>query len=232
MSVKRVSLFLLSLIPAIATADVVTVFLDGTDRAVGLPDRGKAGRDNWTALVEAKGGTVLTDDFNGKNIDIPVRQETSVGNFSVYYQQKGDYSPQAGNTSPDPHPTGIFVGTTTTGRTVIEETIDGLELRFDTKGPETVVLEMRFDPPIYAWAADVYSIDGLGVGEGYRADSIDHTSVHILAHTFDLSEILEVSNGGYNSFFGVVSERPFSVLRFSAEGDGDRFRLDNVAIGR
>jgi hypothetical protein len=165
---------------------------------------------------------------------VPVDTETSVGNFSVYFSQTGGYSSQAGNTAPDPRPTGIFVGTTGTGSATggNAETIEGLELRYETRGPVTTSLELRFDPPIVAWAADVYSIDGKGFGEGGGPDSNDHTTMHLLGHSFDLTELLDYAGSGYMSFFGIVSDEPFSSLSFTAEGDGDRFRLDNVSIGR
>src|SRR5690606_20999191 len=101
-------------VAAPAGAEVMTVIIDGTERAVNSPDRGKAGRAAWTKAVEALGSPIATDDFNGVNIDVPVDTPTSVGNFSVYFSQTGGYSRQAGNTSPDDHPTGIFVGTTGT----------------------------------------------------------------------------------------------------------------------
>jgi len=213
-----------------ARADVMAVFVDGTERTVGSPTRGQAGRAAWTAAVVERGGVISTDDFNGVNIDVPVDSVTSVGNFSVYFSQTGGYSPQAGNTSPDPHPTGIFVGTTGTGGGANAETIEGLELRFDTQGPVTERLELRFDPPIHAWAADVYSVDGVGFGEDGSPTSNDHTTLHVLDHSFDLTEILPYAGSGYMGFFGIVSDVPFDTISITAEGDGDRFRLDNVSI--
>ena len=213
-----------------AQAEVMMILVDGTERAVNSPNRGEAGWAAWTAAVSARGGEIAQDDFNGVNIDVPVGTETSVGNFSVYFEQSGGYSPQAGNTSPDPHPTGIFVGTTGTGGGANAETIEGLELRFDTKGPVTEKLELRFDPPIRAWAADVYSVDGVGFGEDGSPTSNDHTTLHVLDYSFDLTEILPYAGSGYMSFFGIISDTPFDTISFTAEGDGDRFRLDNVAI--
>jgi hypothetical protein len=217
-------------VTAPALADVMTVFIDGAARAVDSPNRGKAGRAAWTAGVEARGSVVATDDFNGVNIDVPVDTETQVGNFSVYFTQTGGYSRQAGNTSPDPHPTGIFVGTTGTGGGANAETIEGLELRYDLGGPVTTVLELRFDPPIHAWAADVYSVDGVGFGESGEPTSNDHTTMHVLEHSIDFTEILPYAGSGYMSFFGIVSDQPFDTISITAEGDGDRFRLDNVSI--
>lgn len=217
-------------VTAPAGAGVLTIFIDGDERAVNLPNRGEAGRKAWTEAVAARKGAIKTDDFNGVNIDVPVDTLTKVGHFSVFFSQTGGYSPQAGNTSPDPHPTGIFVGTTGTGGGANAETIQGLELRYDTRGPVTTRLELRFDPPIRAWAADVYSVDGVGFGEGNRPDSNDHTTLHVLKHSIDLTEVLPYAGSGYMSFFGIVSDEPFDTISFTAENDGDRFRLDNVSI--
>ena len=142
----------------------------------------------------------------------------------------GGGAAQAGNTSPDPHPTGNFVGTTGTGGGANAETIEGLELRYDLKGPVTTRLELRFDPPIRAWAADVYSVDGVGFGEGGGPTSNDHTTLHVLEHSIDLTEVLPYAGSGYMSFFGIISDEPFDTISFTAENDGDRFRLDNVSI--
>ncbi len=219
---------------AAAQAAILSIYIDGSDRAVDSPERGAAGRAAWTTAVEARGGAVSTDDFNGVDIDIPVDTLTPVGNFGVYFSQSGGYSDQAGNTAPEPHPTGNFVGTTGTGSDDRgnAETIDGLELRYETLGPVTTALELRFDTPIYAWGADVYSVDGLGFGQGLGPDSNDHTTMHVLGHSFDFTEMLEYAGSGYMGFFGIVSNEPFSVVSFTAQGDGDRFRLDNVSIAR
>lgn len=217
-------------VAAPAGAGVLIVFIDGDERAVNSPTRGQAGRAAWTEAVAARGGEIKTDDFNGVNIDVPVDTETKVGHFSVFFSQTGGYSPQAGNTSPDPHPTGIFVGTTGTGGGANAETIQGLELRYDTRGPVTTKLELRFDPPIRAWAADVYSVDGVGFGEGGGPDSNDHTTMHVLNHSIDFTEVLPYAGSGYMSFFGIISDEPFDTISFTAENDGDRFRLDNVSI--
>ena len=163
---------------------------------------------------------------------MPADTPTPVGHSSVYFEQTGGYSPQAGNTVPDPHPTGVFVGTTGAGGGANAETIDALELRYETRGPVTRTLELRFEPPIFAWSADVYSVDAAGFGEGLEPDSNDHTTLHVLEHSFDLTEVLEYAGSGYMSFFGIVSDVPFSAIRFTADGDGDRFRLDNVSIAR
>ena len=219
-------------VPALAQAEAIIAFIDGTERTVGSTTRGAAGRAAWTAAVEAREATVLFDDFNGASVDVPAGTPTRVGHFSVYFEQTGGYSPQAGNTAPDPRPTGVFVGTTGTGGDDNAETIDGLELRYDRLGPVTETLELRFDPPIFAWSADVYSVDGLGFGQDYTPDSIDHTTLHVLEHSFDMTEVFEYAGGGYCSFFGIVSDVPFSRIRFTAEGDGDRFRLDNVSLAR
>jgi hypothetical protein len=85
---------------------------------------------------------------------------------------------------------------------------------------------------IFAWAADVYSVDGKGFGQGRTPDSNDHTTLHVLGHAFDFTQIFAYAGSGYNSFFGIVSDAPFSAISFTAGGDGDRFRLDNVSIAR
>jgi hypothetical protein len=212
----------------------LTLFIDGDNRTPYDASRGKAGRAEWTAVVNARKGAILTDNFNGVNIDIPEGKETSVGNFSIFFTQTGGISAQAGNTAKLKHPTGIFVGTTGTGSTTgkNDEQIEGLELRYETRTQKTTALELRFNPPIFAWSADVYSVDGKGFGEGNRPDSNDHTTMHILGHAFDLSQILTYAGSGYNSFFGIVSDTPFSRISFTAAGDGDRWRLDNVSIAR
>jgi hypothetical protein len=212
----------------------LTLFIDGDNRTPYDASRGKAGRAEWTAAVNARKGAILTDNFNGVNIDIPEGKETSVGNFSIFFTQTGGISAQAGNTAKLKHPTGIFVGTTGTGSTTgkNDEQIEGLELRYETRTQKTTALELRFNPPIFAWSADVYSVDGKGFGEGNRPDSNDHTTMHILGHAFDLSQILTYAGSGYNSFFGIVSDTPFSRISFTAAGDGDRWRLDNVSIAR
>ena len=212
----------------------LTLFIDGDKRTAYDATRGKVGRVDWTAAVTARKGKILTDDFQGVNIDVPADKVTSVGHFSVFLSQTGGYSAQAGNTAPQRHPTGVFVGTTGTGSTAggNDEMIQGLELRYETLGPVTKTLELRFDPPIFAWAADVFSVDGKGFGQGGGPDSNDHTTLHLQGHAFDLTEIFTYAGSGYNSFFGIVSDTPFSSLSFTAGGDGDRWRLDNVSIAR
>jgi hypothetical protein len=96
----------------------------------------------------------------------------------------------------------------------------------------TRTLELRFDPPIFAWAADVFSVDGKGFGQGNTPESNDHTTLHVLGHAFDFTQIFTYAGSGYNSFFGIVSDAPFSSISFTAAGDGDRWRLDNVSIAR
>ena len=217
-----------------AYAAQLTIFIDGDNRKPYDTSRGKQGRAEWTAAVAAQKGTILTDDFQGVNIDVPADKVTYVGHFSVFFSQTGGYPAQAGNTARQPHPTGIFVGITGTGSTAggNDETIQGLELRYETLGPVTKTLELRFDPPIFAWAADVYSVDGKGFGQGGGPDSNDHTTLHVLGHSFDFSQIFTYAGSGYNSFFGIVSDVPFNSLSFTAGGDGDRWRLDNVSIAR
>ena len=212
----------------------LTLFIDGDTRTPYDAARGKAGRAEWTAAVKSRKGTVLTNDFQGVNIDVPADKATSVGHFSVFFSQTGGYSAEAGNTAPQKHATGVFVGTTGTGSTTgkNDETIQGLELRYETLGPVTKTLELRFDPPIFAWSADVFSVDGKGFGQGGGPDSNDHTTLHVLGHAFDFTQVFTYAGSGYNSFFGIVSDTPFSSISFTAAGDGDRWRLDNVSIGR
>lgn len=212
----------------------LTLFIDGDTRTAYDASRGKVGRAEWTAAVAARKGTILTNDFQGVNIDVPADKVTSVGHFSIFFSQTGGYSEQAGNTAPQRHPTGVFVGTTGTGSTAggNDEQIQGLELRYETMGPVTKTLELRFDPPIFAWSADVFSVDGKGFGQGGGPDSNDHTTLHLQGHSFDFSQIFTYAGSGYNSFFGIVSDAPFTSLSFTAGGDGDRWRLDNVSIAR
>jgi len=228
------ALCVLSFLAANVQAARLRLFIDGDLRTAYDASRGKAGRAEWTAAVNARKGTILTNDFQGVNIDVPADKETSIGHFSVFFSQTGGYSTQAGNTAPQKHPTGVFVGTTGTGSTAgkNDETIQGLELRFETLGPVTKTLELRFNPPIYAWAADVFSVDGKGFGQGNTPESNDHTTLHLLGHSFDFSQIFTYAGSGYNSFFGIVSDTPFSSISFTAGGDGDRWRLDNVSIAR
>ena len=232
----RSSLVLCLLATLVSTlhAARLTLFIDGENRTPYDASRGKVGRAEWTAAVTTLKGVILTDDFQGVNIDVPADKATPVGHFSVFLSQTGGYSPQAGNTAPQKHPTGVFVGTTGTGSTTgkNDETIQGLELRFETLGPVTKTLELRFDPPIVAWAADVFSVDGKGFGQGNTPESNDHTTLHVLGHSFDFTQIFTYAGSGYNSFFGIVSDTPFSAISFTAGGDGDRWRLDNVSIAR
>ena len=211
----------------------LTLFIDGDNRTPYDASRGKVGRAEWTAAVNARKGAVLTDNFNGVNIDVPEGKETSVGNFSIFFTQTGGTSAQAGNTAKLKHPTGVFVGTTGTGSTngKNDEQIEGIELRYETGAQKTTALELRFNPPIFAWAADVYSVDGKDFAP-YRREKGDHTTLHILAHSYDLAQIFAYSSSGYNSFFGIVSDRPFDKISFTSGGDGDRWRLDNVSIAR
>jgi hypothetical protein len=212
----------------------LTIFIDGDNRTPYDTSRGKVGRADWTAAVTARKGAVLTDTFNGVNIDVPEGKETSVGHFSVFFTQTGGVSTQAGNTAKLKHPTGVFVGTTGTGSTngKNDEQIEGLELRYETRNQQTTALELRFNPPIFAWSADVYSVDGKGFGEGTGPNRNDHTTLRVLGHEFDFSQIFTYAGSGYDSFFGMVSDTPFSVISFTAAGDGDRWRMDNVSIAR
>lgn len=229
-----IALCLLSFLVSTLHAARLQLFIDGDNRTAYDASRGKVGRAEWTTVVNARKGTILTNDFQGVNIDVPADTETSVGHFSVFFSQSGGYSTQAGNTAPQKHPTGVFVGTTGTGSTAgkNDETIQGLELRFETLGPVTKTLELRFNPPIFAWAADVFSVDGKGFGQGNTPESNDHTTLHVQGHSFDFSQIFTYAGSGYNSFFGIVSDTPFSSISFTAAGDGDRWRLDNISIAR
>src|SRR5262245_26424250 len=112
----------------------LTIFIDGDNRKAYDASRGKTGRAEWTSAVTARKGRILTDDFQGVNIDVPAEKLTPVGHFSVFFSQTGGYPAAAGNTAPQRHPTGIFVGTTGTGSTTggNDETIQGLELRYET----------------------------------------------------------------------------------------------------
>ena len=163
----------------------LTLFIDGDTRTAYDASRGKVGRADWTAAVKARKGTILTNDFQGVNIDVPADTSTPVGHFNVFFSQTGGYSTLAGNTAPQKHPTGVFVGTTGTGSTAgkNDETIQGLELRYETLGPMTKTLELRFNPPIFAWSADVFSVDGKGFGQGGGPDSNDHTTLHVQGHS-------------------------------------------------
>lgn len=212
----------------------LTLFIDGDNRTPYDASRGKVGRAEWTAAVTARKGAILTDTFNGVNIDVPEGKETPVGNFSIFFTQTGGVSTQAGNTAKLKHPTGIFVGATGTGSTngKNDEQIEGIELRYETRNQKTTALELRFNPPIFAWSADVYSVDGKGFGEGTGPNRNDHTTLQVLGHEFDFSQIFTYAGSGYDSFFGIVSDTPFSSISFTAAGDGDRWRLDNVSIAR
>jgi hypothetical protein len=231
---KVLVLFVLLLLSVTALhAARLTLFIDGDNRTPYDASRGKVGRAEWTAAVNARKGKILTNDFNGVNIDVPEGKETSVGNFSIFFTQTGGISTQAGNTAKVKHPTGVFVGTTGTGSTAgkNDEQIEGIELRYETGAQKTTALELRFNPPIFAWAADVFSVDGKSY-QPYRRENGDHTTLHILGHDYDLARIFAYSSSGYDSFFGIVSDQPFDKISFTAGGDGDRWRLDNVSIAR
>ena len=211
----------------------LTVYIDGDNRTAYDASRGKVGRAEWAAAVTARKGKILTNDFNGVNIDVPEGKETSVGHFSIFFTQTGGVSTQAANTAKLQHPSGVFVGTTGTGSTAgkNDEQIEGIELRYETGAQKTTALEFRFNPPIFAWAVDVYSVDGKGYAP-YRRENGDHTTLHILGHSFDFAQIFTYAGSGYDSFFGIVSDQPFDKISFTAGGDGDRWRMDNVSIAR
>jgi hypothetical protein len=211
----------------------LTIFIDGDNRTPYDASRGKVGRAEWTTVVNARKGRILTNDFNGVNIDVPEGKETSVGNFSIFFTQTGGISKDAGNTAKLKHPSGIFVGTTGTGSVAgkNDEQIEGIELRWENGAQQTTALEYRFNPPIYAWAADVYSVDGKSY-QPYRRERGDHTTMTVLGHDIDLARIFVYSSSGYDSFLGIVSDQPFDKITFSAGGGGDRWRMDNVSIAR
>jgi hypothetical protein len=60
----------------------LTLFIDGDDRTPYDASRGKVGRAEWTAAVNSRKGGILTDNFNGVNIDVPEGKETSVTSAS------------------------------------------------------------------------------------------------------------------------------------------------------
>src|SRR5688572_32507591 len=81
----------------------LTLFIDGDNRTPYDASRGKVGRAEWTTVVTARKGKILTDDFQNVNIDVPADKVTPVGHFSVFFSQTGGYSAQAGNTAPQRH---------------------------------------------------------------------------------------------------------------------------------
>jgi hypothetical protein len=56
--------------------------------------------------------------------------------------------------------------------------------------------------------------------------------MHLLTHTFDLTQLFPYAGSGYNSFFGIVSDTPFDRISFTSSQDGDRWRMDNISIAR
>jgi hypothetical protein len=54
----------------------------------------------------------------------------------------------------------------------------------------------------------------------------------VVGHSLDLTQMFKYAGSGYNSFLGIVSDTPISAISFTAGGDGDRWRLDNVSIAR
>ena len=104
-------------LPAVVHTARLSLFIDGSVRTAYDASRGRTGRAEWTAVVKARKGTILTDDFQGRTIDVNADTVTRVGHFSVFFRQTGGYPSDAGNTAPVKHPTGVFVGTTGTGST-------------------------------------------------------------------------------------------------------------------
>src|SRR5262245_55454194 len=78
----------------VAYAARLTLFIDGEKRTAYDDSRGKAGRAEWAAAVGARKGVILTNDFQGVNIDVPAEKVSSVGHFSVFFSQTGGYSAQ------------------------------------------------------------------------------------------------------------------------------------------
>src|SRR5687767_12563131 len=102
MKTVRAGLLVLSIVLLLSVAvraARLTLFIDGDTRTAYDASRGKVGRADWTAAVMARKGTILTNDFQGVNIDVPADKVTSVGHFGVF-SQTGGYSDQAGNTAP------------------------------------------------------------------------------------------------------------------------------------
>ena len=64
------------------------LFIDGDNRTAYDASRGKVGRAEWTAVVKARKGTILRNDFQGVNIDAPADNETSVGHFTVFFSRR------------------------------------------------------------------------------------------------------------------------------------------------
>jgi hypothetical protein len=48
----------------------LALFIDGDNRTAYDASRGKVGRAEWVAAVTARKGAILTDDFQGVNIDV------------------------------------------------------------------------------------------------------------------------------------------------------------------
>jgi hypothetical protein len=53
------------LFPAIVHTARLSLFIDGSVRTAYDASRGRTGRAEWTAVVTARNGTILTDDFQG-----------------------------------------------------------------------------------------------------------------------------------------------------------------------
>src|SRR5688572_20891982 len=54
----------------------LTLFIDGDNRTPYDASRGKVGRAEWTTVVTARKGKILTDDFQNVNIDVPADKVT------------------------------------------------------------------------------------------------------------------------------------------------------------
>ena len=69
----------------------LTLFIDGDTRTAYDASRGKVGRADWTAAVRARKGTILTNDFQGVNIDVPADTSTR-WTLQRLFSQTGGYS--------------------------------------------------------------------------------------------------------------------------------------------
>ena len=75
---RHLALLICTLVAFAATlhAARLTLFIDGDNRTAYDASRGKVGRAEWTAAVNARKGTILTNDFQGVNIDVPADKAT------------------------------------------------------------------------------------------------------------------------------------------------------------
>ena len=159
----------------------LTLFIDGDNRTPYDASRGKVGRAEWTAAVTRRKGThPHRRPSTASTSTFPRGRKRSVGHFSIFFTQTGGISTQAGNTAKLKHPTGVFVGTTGTGSTngKNDEQIRRHRAPLRDGAQKTTALELRFNPPIFAWAADVYSVDGKGFGQQPPRERRPHDAAH------------------------------------------------------